>query len=74
MTGNEDIMKELRAIKAELAELKKTTGKMDGHIDFVERIFDMVRVPFFTIMGAARYMIPKNAIDIEMQKAIENEK
>lgn len=74
MSSNEDILKELRAIKTELADLKKTTGRMDGHISFVEKVFDIVRVPFFTIMGAAKYMIPQGAIDKDIQNAIEEEK
>jgi hypothetical protein len=74
MSSNEDILRELREIKTELADLKKITGRMDGHISFVERVFDVVRVPFFTIMGAAKYMIPQSAIDHDLQKSIEDDK
>lgn len=53
MNSNEDIIKELRAMKTELEEIKKTTKRMDSHITWVEKIFNITLYPFLAIMGVS---------------------
>ena len=56
----EEILKKLDKIEDSLSELKKSTDRMDIHIDFVDKVFDLVRKPFFLLMDTVSMMLPEN--------------
>ena len=42
---DKEILKELRDIKSELAEIKESCKRMDSHIGFVDRTYATLRTP-----------------------------
>lgn len=56
----EEILKKLDKIEDSLSDLKKSTDRMDNHIDFVDKVFDLVRRPFFLMMDTVSMMLPEN--------------
>ena len=59
MSSNQDIIEELRSIKTELRELKASAYRMDTHITFIEKVFELIKTPLFALMDAVRYITPK---------------
>ena len=53
---------EIASLRQELAFVKDTTSRMDKHISFVESVFDVVRIPFFSLMNAVTFVLPQNAL------------
>lgn len=52
------LLTEIKELRIEIKELKESTSKMDSHIDFVENVFNIIRVPFFTLMNTVNSFIP----------------
>ena len=55
------LLSEIISLRKELSLIKETTSRMDKHISFVESVFDVVRIPFFSLMNAASVLLPQNA-------------
>jgi hypothetical protein len=43
-----ELLKEIRELKSQINE---TNQRVINHIDFVEKVFDVVRIPFFRLMS-----------------------
>ena len=56
------LLSEITLLRQELAIIKDTTSRMDKHISFVESVFDVVRIPFFSLMNAVTILIPQNPL------------
>jgi hypothetical protein len=56
MTEIENLIEEIRALRQELVEVKKTTARMDGHIDFVEGVYEIIKTPLHMLMSIVRYL------------------
>jgi hypothetical protein len=56
----EEILKKLDKIEDRLTDLKKSTDRMDRHISFVDKVFDIIRKPFFLMMDTVSMMLPEN--------------
>lgn len=56
MTDIEDLITEVRSLRQEIIELKKTTARMDGHIDFVESVYEIIKSPLHMLMSMVRYL------------------
>jgi hypothetical protein len=54
----QELINEIKSLKEEMVELKKTTGRMDGHIDFVEGVFSIIRIPLMTLMNTVNEILP----------------
>lgn len=61
------LLSEIISLRKELSLIKETTSRMDKHISFVESVFDVVRIPFFSLMNAASVLLPQNAQLTEQQ-------
>jgi hypothetical protein len=55
-----ELLKEIRELRL---EIKETNRRVTTHIDFVERVFNVVRIPFFRLMSIVSY--DKHYMDIE---------
>lgn len=53
------LIDEIKSLRDEISELKKTTGRMDNHIDFVENVYNMVKSPFMALMNTASMYLPR---------------
>ena len=42
---NQKILDELKELRKEVKELKEICSKMDGHIDFVESVYEGLKTP-----------------------------
>jgi len=47
----EEIKKILASIDQRLSKIEKECAKMNGHVDFVERVYQSVRKPMNLILG-----------------------
>lgn len=56
------LLSEITLLRQELALIKDTTSRMDKHISFVESVFDVVRIPFFSLMDAVTVILPHRAL------------
>ena len=56
------LLSEIVSLRQELALVKDTTNRMDKHISFVESVFDVIRIPFFSLMNAITVILPQNAL------------
>jgi len=56
------LLSEIASLRSELALVKDTTSRMDKHISFVESVFDVVRIPFFSLMNAVTVILPQHAL------------
>jgi len=48
----DEILQLLNEIKVSHENLKNTIDRMDEHITFVESVFNVVKIPFFSLMNA----------------------
>jgi hypothetical protein len=46
------LLNEIRELRKEIIEMKNTTSRMDGHIDFVENVFNLIKIPFMILMNS----------------------
>jgi len=46
------LLNEIRELRKEINEMKNTTSRMDGHIDFVENVFNLIKIPFMILMNS----------------------
>lgn len=53
------ILRELENVKEEMSNLKKTTGRMDDHISFVEATYQTLKTPLDMIRGKMNYFAIK---------------
>jgi len=53
---------EIKLLRDELTLIKDTTSRMDKHISFVESVFDIVRIPFFSLMDAVTIILPQRVL------------
>ena len=56
----DQLLDEIRELRFEIKEMKETTSRMDGHIDFVENVFNLIKVPFFSLMNTVNSFIPSS--------------
>jgi hypothetical protein len=47
----EKLIKEVQELRLEIKDMRVINDRMDNHINFVENVYEYVRVPFFTIMN-----------------------
>jgi septation ring formation regulator EzrA len=52
------IENKLDALAVALKNVENSAGKMDGHIDFVEDVYDKVKAPFFKAMSLIQAFRP----------------
>ena len=45
------VLSELKEIRQEIRDLKKTCSKMDNHVEFVESVYETVRAPVSWILS-----------------------
>jgi archaellum component FlaC len=45
------INKRLEIIEKKLEDINYDTNRMENHINFVERVYDNVKIPFFRALG-----------------------
>ena len=53
-----EILRHLSDIKQEIALMKQTINRMDTHISFIESVYDVVKIPFLTLMNVVSYTLP----------------
>ena len=53
-----EILRHLSDIKQEIASMKQTINRMDTHISFIESVYDVVKIPFLTLMNVVSYTLP----------------
>ena len=56
------LLSEIKLLRDEIANIKDTTSRMDKHISFVESVFDIVRIPFFSLMDAVTVILPQRVL------------
>ncbi len=56
------LLLEIASLRQELSRIKDTTSRMDKHISFVESVFDVVRIPFFSLMNAVTVILPQSPL------------
>lgn len=56
------LLSEIKLLRDELTLIKDTTSRMDKHISFVESVFDIVRIPFFSLMDAVTIILPQRVL------------
>ena len=43
----------------QIIQIRENNDKMNRHIDFVNSVFNIVRIPFFSIMNLASRLLPE---------------
>ena len=43
--SNQELMDEIKLLKREIQDLKEICSRMNGHIDFVETVYDSLKAP-----------------------------
>lgn len=54
------IIQRLDNVQGQIAEIHESNDKMNNHIDFVNSVFNIVRIPFFTLMSMTSRLLPTN--------------
>ncbi len=49
---------EMQSMTEKIQDLEEHGSKMSGHINFVEGVFNTVKVPFFLLMQSVSFIIP----------------
>ena len=62
-----DMRGEIKSMTEKINDLEQHGSKMSGHINFVEGVFNTVKVPFFLLMQSVSFIIP-HRIRIEYAK------
>ena len=61
----DELMMKMDMIEKLLNENKKNCDKMSNHIDFVEKVFEYVKSPFFYVMNKVKSLGYKETAPIE---------
>jgi len=54
------IIQRLDNVQDQITEIHESNDKMNNHIDFVNSVFNIVRIPFFTLMSMTSRLLPTN--------------
>lgn len=65
MITNQELIDEIKGLRREITELKQTTSRMDGHIDFVESIYEIVKAPFFALLNMVKLLPNQESRELE---------
>jgi len=63
----QNMREEMKGMTEKMNDLEHHGSKMSGHINFVEGVFNTVKVPFFLLMQSVSFIIP-HRIRIEYAK------
>lgn len=66
------ILNKLDGIQTQIDEIKESNEKMSVHIDFVNMVFNTVRIPFFTLMNmTSRFLNGDDVPTVDQSYLIE---
>ena len=54
------IIQRLDNVQDQITEIHESNDKMNNHIDFVNNVFNIIRIPFFTLMSMTSRLLPTN--------------
>ena len=54
------IIQRLDNVQDQITEIHESNDKMNNHIDFVNSVLNIVRIPFFTLMSMTSRLLPTN--------------